>query len=277
MQNEPVNQQNTAESKKFKLSKKHFLIGISAIAIATAIVMAIPSKSAKPSKLTTASAAAVNQAENTNPVSNTNTDGYAITGANPVSSGNTSTLPIANQGSTAGASPSLPAALGNGENSDELNSISTELQSIQDSLNTDSATGNIKQIKSEINSVLYQVKSLITTSDNNIADEIQSASQTLASQLAGMQGQLSNIQQLNQPGSYIDSSNLPFTVQFIDNVSGQSVVTVNYNNLLTPVSVGESLAGWTLISADYASQYAVFQNSKDQLVKAGNNVALQGE
>jgi spore coat protein CotH len=146
---------------------------------------------------------------------------------------------------------------------------------MQNSLATNPS--NVKQIKKTLNSVVYQIKSMISESDDGLSAQIQNSSQTLASELDGMKGQLTNIQQLSQPGSYIDPSNLPFTVQFIDNVSGQNVVTVSYNNLLTPLSVGESLAGWTLVSSDYASQYAVFQNSKDQLVKASNTAAGQGE
>ena len=286
--------------KQLKVSRKHLMVGACAVAVATAIVMVVPS--GKPANQN-ASVAAANQAENTSQANQA--DGYKITTSNNTTptaaasggvSANSSTYNN-NNGSTVSegsvitaenpqpasaissiATPPPSAAL---EGAGQLNSISAQLQSIQDALNTNGADGSVKEIKgikTQLNSVLFQVKGMILESSDNVDQTIQSSSQALASQLSDMKGQLSNIQQLSQPGGYIDPSNLPFTVQFIDSVSGQNVVTVSYNNLLTPLSVGESLAGWTLTSADYASQYAVFQNAKDQLVKAGNNAAIgQGE
>jgi len=264
---EPVQVDETEQPKKkfkFTFTKKHLLVGVSTVAVATAIVALLPSPKHDSQ---TASVTAVNQAEDANPVSST--DGYTITGAktSPSNNNNIGGAPDVNgQSSTTGALVPQPTS------ASELDSISEQLQSIQSALNTNGSADNIKEIKTALGSVVSQVKDLVAESDSDISAEIQNSSQTLALQLNGMKGQLTNIQQLSQPGGYVSASNLPFTVQFIDNVAGQSVVTVNYNNLLTPISVGESLAGWTLSNADYASQTAVFQNSKDQLVKASVNV-----
>ena len=244
---------------KFKFNKKHLLAGVAAIAVIVIIFALIPSKSDKAVDHDV-SVSAVNQAEN----ANTGTDGYKINNENA------STPVPQNQNSTASTSSlqtSTPTSV-----SDQLNSINAQLQSIQSALGH-KAPGSLKDIKAQLNSVVYQIKDLISESNSDISQQIQDSSQTLQTELSGMKGQLTNIQQLSQPGSYIDASNLPFVVQFIDNVSGQNVVTVKYNNLLTPLSVGESLAGWTLINADYSSQYAVFQNTKDQLIKVNNNNA----
>lgn len=299
-QNTQNNQKDLpAPKKRLQVTRKHLLGGACAVAVATAIAVVVPSGKASNHN---ASVAAANQAENVSPGSNA--DGYTITTSNnatpsasasggvsanggtnnnnngsPVSESSVITAENPQPASAISsiATPPPSAAL---EGAGQLNSISAQLQSIQDALNTNGADGSIKEIKgikTQLNSVLFQVKGMISESSDNVDQTIQSSSQALASQLSDMKGQLSNIQQLAQPGGYIDPSNLPFTVQFIDSVSGQNVVTVSYNNLLTPLSVGESLAGWTLTSADYASQYAVFQNAKDQLVKAGNSVAGQGE
>ena len=112
------------------------------------------------------------------------------------------------------------------------------------------------------------IKSMLDESSGNITAAIQASSQNLQSQLSGMKGQLNTIQAFSQAGNYIDPSNLPFNVAAIDNVAGQNVVTVRYQHLLTPVSVGDSLAGWTLTTADYSSQTAVFKNSTGEFVKA---------
>lgn len=251
------------KSIQFKWSKKHAVIGLVALLVALIFAFILPSHKGVDHGV---NASAVNQAEDSG--SSSNMDGYNInTGAS------TASLPVTAPGTSQSSAPNIAAAPTGV--ADQLNAITTQLQTIQTSLNS-STPANIKEIKSQLNSVVYEIKDMIAASDSNISQQIQSSSQSLQTEMDGMKGQLTNIQQLSQPGAYIDPSNLPFTVQFIDAVSGQNVVTVRYNNLLTPLSVGESLAGWTLVSADYASQYAVFQNSKDQLVKAGNNSATTG-
>ncbi len=277
MQNEPIQQDNIEAKPKFKPSKKHLAIGVGTVAVAAAIALVVPS--GKPGNQQ-ASVAAANAAENTNPVSN-NTDGYKITSSasalQPNITTNGATSSTADNTTPGNSAPTLqPASASPTESiNDQLGSIAAQISSMQNSLTNNPS--DVKVIKKTLSSVIYQIKNMISESDEGISDQIQNSAQTLASQLDGMKGQLTNIQQLSQPGGYIDPSNLPFTVQFIDNVSGQAVVTVSYNNLLTPVSVGESLAGWTLVNADYASQYAVFQNSKDQLVKASNTAASAGQ
>lgn len=251
------------KSIQFKWSKKHAVIGLVALLMALIFAWILPShRELDPG----VNSSAVNQTENSGLSSST--DGYNINSSAAATAGlsTTTTGVIQNSAGQNGA----PSGI-----ADQLNAITTQLQTIQASLNS-STPANVKEIKSQLNSVVYEIKDMIAASDSNISQQIQSSSQSLQTEMNGMKGQLTNIQQLSQPGSYIDPSNLPFTVQFIDAVSGQNVVTVRYNNLLTPLSVGESLAGWTLVSADYASQYAVFQNSKDQLVKAGNNSATTG-
>lgn len=264
MQNESEN----LTTKKFKFTKKQIIIGVSAAAAALIIILMLSTISGTPSP--SASVVAVNQAENANPNPG---DGYKITTdvnatLRQVAAGSQTSNNVPTQ---SGSQPSS-AVIGM---SDQLTQISTQLQTIQDDLGSGD-TNNIKAIKTELNSVICQMKELITQFSDNFSQQLTNFSTSVGSQFAGVKDQLNVIQQLSQPGNYIDPSNLPFSVQNIDSVSGQPVVTVSYNKLLTPISVGESLAGWTLISADYASQCAVFQNSKAQLVKAGNNAITQG-
>ena len=269
-------------------SRKYLLTGTAALAVSLVVFSLWPSSNHKAIDHHV-SASAVNQVENSGQTVDSSTDGYAINGQNSVPAVTAAASAVGSSAlQPAGATASIASAstLGTGALkpagaplgvTGQLSSINAQLQSIQATLTGDNSPTS-KQLKAEIYSVEYAVKDLISMSENNITQQIQSSSQTLQTELSGMKGQLTNIQQLSQPGSYIDPSNLPFTLQFIDSVSGQNVVTVSYNNLLTPLSVGEALAGWTLINADYGSQFAVFQNAKDQLVKVGtNNAAVAGQ
>ena len=71
---------------------------------------------------------------------------------------------------------------------------------------------------------------------------------------------------------YLDAKELPFKVVAIDVIAQQPFASVSYDNHMIPMAVKDPLAGWTLVSADYATATAEFKNSKDQYVK----VIVQG-
>lgn len=52
----------------------------------------------------------------------------------------------------------------------------------------------------------------------------------------------------------------------IDSIEGQPVVSANYDYKTVALSVGFSLAGWSLEKADYGRQRAEFINPKHQHV-----------
>jgi hypothetical protein len=66
---------------------------------------------------------------------------------------------------------------------------------------------------------------------------------------------------------YLDAKTLPFKVISVDVISQQPFVSIDYQNHITPMGIGDTVAGWQIVSADYDNAKAEFKNSKDQYIK----------
>jgi len=71
----------------------------------------------------------------------------------------------------------------------------------------------------------------------------------------------------NHAKQYLDIKALPFQVVSVDVIAEQPFVSVDYQHHVLPLSVGDSLAGWKLVQADYAAVEAEFINNQGQYVK----------
>ena len=76
----------------------------------------------------------------------------------------------------------------------------------------------------------------------------------------------------NGSKAYLDAKTLPFQVISIDVMAEQPLVSIDYDHRRMPLSRGDTLAGWQITEADYASSTVEFKNNQDQYVK----VSLQG-
>lgn len=66
---------------------------------------------------------------------------------------------------------------------------------------------------------------------------------------------------------YVDSKALPFQVISVDVMSGQLFVSVDYKNQVTPLGIGDSLASWKIIDADYENVSVELANNQGQYIK----------
>lgn len=66
---------------------------------------------------------------------------------------------------------------------------------------------------------------------------------------------------------YLDVKALPFTVIAIDVISQQPFVSVDYDHHVTPLGVGDSLAGWKVVDANYGAVEVEFKNDQGQYVR----------
>lgn len=67
--------------------------------------------------------------------------------------------------------------------------------------------------------------------------------------------------------SFLEASALPFHVVSVDVISGEPYVSLEYGNHVSPLTVGDLLAEWRVISLDYELGTAEFINTKNQHVK----------
>lgn len=165
-------------------------------------------------------------------------------------------------------------------NSFELNQakktsvILTKVDDIQANLQLlSSSPKNLATTISAINNDLLTIEKV--TTELAKASDIQKVSNQITSLQQDVDTKMLDLKQkVSSSGEkqYIDSKSLPFRVISIDVISQQPFVSIDYVNHITPLAVGDSIAGWRIISANYDAAVVEFKNDHDQYVK----VSLQG-
>ncbi len=153
----------------------------------------------------------------------------------------------------------------------ELKNINTALQVVENNPNNTKQQQDILQgLEKNILNVQKSMADFAKTRDiENIALEISSAKDEIGTQLHDIK---KTISENSNSKEYLDASTLPFHIISVDVISGQPYVSVQYANHVSPLSIGDELAGWRVISADYESTVSEFVNDKNQHIK----VSLQG-
>jgi len=128
-----------------------------------------------------------------------------------------------------------------------LTHISSALSSFQKSLNELAKTNDIQKVSSQL-----------TSMQNDVDAQMLDLKKAIASS--------------NDAKQYLDAKVLPFHVISIDVISQQPFVSIDYANHITPLAVGDTVAGWKITAADYDAAQVEFKNAQDQYVK----IALQG-
>ncbi len=126
---------------------------------------------------------------------------------------------------------------------ESLNSISNNMTSLQKSIDQSAKSTEVEKIVAQttlIKQNIDELKKLVAESGNG--------------------------------KEYLDAKTLPFKVISVDVISQQPFVSIDYQNHITPLGIGDTVAGWEIVSADYDHATAEFKNNKDQYVK----VNLQG-
>lgn len=66
---------------------------------------------------------------------------------------------------------------------------------------------------------------------------------------------------------FIDASILPFHVIAVDVIAGQAYVSVDYDNHIFPLAIGDILAGWRVNNTDYDLNRVEFVNAKNEFIR----------
>lgn len=77
---------------------------------------------------------------------------------------------------------------------------------------------------------------------------------------------------VSQSKDYLDPKVLPFHIISIDMLAEQPFISIDYNHRITPLTLGDSLAGWRITQANYERGYVEFKNTNNKYVK----VLLEG-
>ncbi len=101
-------------------------------------------------------------------------------------------------------------------------------------------------------------KSLIKSHEEN---------EVLAKKIQALQEVIASLKGSNKSIQYLDKKALPFEVLAIDSVNEEPVLALKYNYNHIALDKGEKLAGWKVISLDYARQVAEFDDEKGAHVR----------
>lgn len=145
----------------------------------------------------------------------------------------------------------LLASAGNTNNADQKNTLQKldkEVADIQRSISTVAKTNDLDKVSSQ----LLSIKTDVDMQMSDIKKSLSGAGQTK---------------------QYLDPGMLPFKVVTVDVISGQPYVSVDYDHHVFPLSMGDLLAGWRVVYADFSEGVAEFVNDKNQYIR----INLQGE
>lgn len=145
--------------------------------------------------------------------------------------------------------------------SSQLNDISEKLANVETNLTKNKSYISVDQIRSELSQLVAQVDSVSRNSDKLISEQISKSTQKLQSQMQQIKQELTNLEEKKKHKKLISASNLPFQVMSIDNIEQSDVVTIHYDHHVSPLEVGDSLAGWKLVNTNFNNQTAEFKHN----------------
>ncbi|MEO8402581.1 MAG: hypothetical protein ABI597_12455 [Gammaproteobacteria bacterium] len=152
----------------------------------------------------------------------------------------------------------------------DLNEINAEIQEISRNPKNSQQQAALQMIEQDLVGLQHVAIETAKSSD------IQKVSSQISSIKEDVDMQMNDLKQAVSENlghkDYLEATALPFHVISVDVIAGQPYVSVNYANHVSPLAVSDLLSGWRLITADYDSGSAEFENEKKQYVK----VNLQG-
>jgi cell division protein FtsB len=119
-------------------------------------------------------------------------------------------------------------------------------------------TAQIKKLDNELGDIEREVTGVAKST------ELQKIATNMEAHLDELEKTVATSGQAKQ---YLDAKALPFKIIAVDVISQQLFVSVDYEHHITPLGIGDSLAGWKIISADYENVAVELQNNQGQLIK----------
>lgn len=118
---------------------------------------------------------------------------------------------------------------------------------------------------SDLSSIKKSVNDLAKTSDiQKVSNQIITMKTDVDSQMDDLKKELAESSNSKQ---FLDPKVLPFHVISIDVLSEQPFISIDYAHHITPFAVGDSIAGWRIVAADYSAAAVEFKNDHNQYVK----------
>ncbi len=152
----------------------------------------------------------------------------------------------------------------------ELKTMQRQLDIFSGNTNNPKQQSVLNTIQSQLSALRESMVEIAKTSDiQKVSSQITSVKDDVDIKMSDM---MHVVTSFNGGKQYLDSNALPFRVLAVDMIAGLPYVSVDFSNHVSPLTVGDSLAGWQVVAAYNEAGVAEFVNDKNQYVK----VVVQG-
>lgn len=161
-----------------------------------------------------------------------------------------------------------------------LNGVASKIAVMEKEVQAGKSTSNInvEKLTKQLQDIEKKVNGATAVSASALSNEIAHSTNALKVQLNSINQRLKSIQSQKSNIKQLPVSSLLFKVLYIENIQGNTVITLSYNHSTFPLMVGETFQGFRLSKADYGQQTAVFTNEKHQEVTIHlSSVESQGD
>ena len=156
-----------------------------------------------------------------------------------------------------------------------LSLLQQKVDTLSQNLNSSQSVTDIDNLKQGLTQISTQIESLQKDNAQSLKEIMESENSVVNQKLDELKEGVTELKDLQHPVKYLPAKELPFSVQSIDLIQQQPVVTIGYANKTQPLYLGYSVAGWELVKANYGQQRAEFKNKDDAHIVI--NLAMQGD
>lgn len=145
-----------------------------------------------------------------------------------------------------------------------LTDITLKLNSIEAELLKPAAS--LAPIQEQISALAQETEAFNIESKELLGKMFDFATKDLKDKLSNIENELAELKEKQKKAVFVKVENLPFNVLHIDNIQGNNITTIRYNNTIFPLTEGDYLAGWKLVRSGFNEQETEFINEKDEHV-----------
>jgi hypothetical protein len=147
----------------------------------------------------------------------------------------------------------------------ELSAIQSELKIALHHTRSQKQQAVLSTLQQELLSVQQSITATAKVSDiQKVSGEIASVKDDVDLQMSDIKKAMAGTSNGKQ---YLEASTLPFHIVSVDSIAGLPYVSVDYEHHVSPLAVGDQLAGWQVVAANNDVGVAEFVNDKNQYVK----------
>ncbi|KTD23138.1 hypothetical protein [Legionella londiniensis] len=143
----------------------------------------------------------------------------------------------------------------------DLSFLENRLSAIESKLRQPVKEPDLTPINHNLKQLGQFIQQLQNKDDHQLGELFSTGQVEIKKQLDCIAELLTRLDDQKHPIKTLPASSLPFQVLSIDSIQDVSVASVLYDYKTKALEKGDSLAGWTVIQIDFASQFIEFENA----------------